>query len=397
MTTTNKQQGGELPQDERAAQFDDVRDQADHDAIFRVGAYAPKPALVEALDDRVSAYKPGRWFDARTIDEMQAFYMSRLPAIRAAAQEHGYAIGLHGSTRRDFDIMAMQWRADASDKDSLARAIADAACGIRREGSYEWEKKPSGRVATSLPICWTDHGNPDFDDMVSAGHIDLSLIDTAPAPAASVPDSGRDAALEMKKAIIAVISYGHSHSEAPTAKFAKELLGAIERDDRVAKALATHPANGARAVDAEEDAYVIDRMGKLLAGVAIALKGPEKALHRHGYQDLVEVAQTLILELELYRDHVGVQSGAAYDVLAERRRQIEKEGFVPADDDAYVFGELRSAALCYISGDTKSGWPWDKEWWKPTDDRHDLIKAGALIIAEIERLDRSAPQTTEKP
>ncbi|MES2349134.1 MAG: hypothetical protein V4641_16355 [Pseudomonadota bacterium] len=56
------------------------------------------------------------------------------------------------------------------------------------------------------------------------------------------PDSGRDAALEMKKAIIAVISYGHLHSEAPTAKFAKELLGAIERDDRVIKALAAHPA-----------------------------------------------------------------------------------------------------------------------------------------------------------
>lgn len=66
--------------------------------------------------------------------------------------------------------------------------------------------------------------------------------------AATVPqDIGRDAALEMKKAIIAVISYGHSHSEAPTAKFAKELLGAIERDDRVAKALATPPAKFAQA------------------------------------------------------------------------------------------------------------------------------------------------------
>lgn len=35
-------------------------------------------------------------------------------------------------------------------------------------------------------------------------------------------------------------------------------------------------------------------------------------------------------------------------------------------------------------------WPWDKSWWKPTpDDRiRELIKAGALIAAEIDRLQR---------
>lgn len=140
------------------------------------------PVSQPAAQERVLSYVPGRWFDARTVDEMQAFYMARLPAIREAAKEHGYAIGMHGSTRRDFDLMAMQWRSDASDKDSLTRAIADAACGIRREGAYDWEKKPNNRVATSLPICWTDHENPDFDNMISAGHIDLSIIDTAPAP-----------------------------------------------------------------------------------------------------------------------------------------------------------------------------------------------------------------------
>ena len=36
------------------------------------------------------------------------------------------------------------------------------------------------------------------------------------------------------------------------------------------------------------------------------------------------------------------------------------------------------------------GWPhtWDASWWKPKDRRRDLVRAGALIIAEIERLDR---------
>ena len=121
-------------------------------------------------------YTPGEWFDATTVDLMQAFFESRLPAIREAAKEHGYAIGLHGSMRRDLDLIAAPWREGAADPDTLAHAIAMAACGITRAGAYEWEKKPAGRVATCLPICWTNrHG------VLSDGHIDLSVM---PAQAA---------------------------------------------------------------------------------------------------------------------------------------------------------------------------------------------------------------------
>lgn len=147
-----------------------------HVQSIAIDALAAQPAEGSA-QVAIRDYKPGQWFDARTLDEMQSFYLSRLPAIREAAKQHGYAIGLHGSERRDFDLMAMQWREGASDKDTLARAIADAACGIRREGAYDWESKPSGRVATSIPVCWTAHDNPDFDKP-SVGHIDLSLIES---------------------------------------------------------------------------------------------------------------------------------------------------------------------------------------------------------------------------
>jgi hypothetical protein len=138
---------------------------------------AGQAAQAGADAGRIATYVPGQWFDARSLDEMQAFYLYRLPAIREAAKEHGYAIGVHGSIRRDFDLMAMQWRADASPKDALAHAIAIAACGITREGTYPWESKPNGRFAVSLPICWTDHSNPEFGDKPSLGHIDLSVID----------------------------------------------------------------------------------------------------------------------------------------------------------------------------------------------------------------------------
>ena len=51
----------------------------------------------------------------------------------------------------------------------------------------------------------------------------------------------------------------------------------------------------------QENEYVIQRMGQLLASVAVALKGPEQRLHRHGYDELPELAQKLMLELELHR------------------------------------------------------------------------------------------------
>ena len=111
-----------------------------------------------------------------SIDQMQAFYMSRLPAIREAAKEHGYALGLHGSARRDFDLMAMPWRDGCSNRETLAHAVAQAACGIDLNGEYQWEKKPNGRWAVSMCICWTDHSE-QFKGMISVGHIDLSVME----------------------------------------------------------------------------------------------------------------------------------------------------------------------------------------------------------------------------
>lgn len=114
----------------------------------------------------------GEWYEAKDRDDLEAFFRSRLPAIREAAREHGYAIGLHGSLRRDLDLIAVPWREGASDKDVLAHAIAMAACGITRDGPYQWEQKPLGRVAASLSCCW-----PRWFNEAGAGHIDLSVVD----------------------------------------------------------------------------------------------------------------------------------------------------------------------------------------------------------------------------
>ena len=80
----------------------------------------------------------------------------------------------------------------------------------------------------------------------------------------------------------------------------------------------------------------------------------------------------------------------------ERKRQVVVEGFTRVHDDEHILGELSSAAACYATwfiptlGDQIKAlaWPWDQEWWKPKDVRRDLIRAAALIVAEIERFDR---------
>ncbi|WP_322072212.1 hypothetical protein [Paraburkholderia bannensis] len=95
-------------------------------------------------------------------------------------------------------------------------------------------------------------------------------------------------------------------------------------------------------------------------------------------------------------------SYAARDVIAERERQVSAEGWTPEHDDQHANGELTAAAWGYLFATlnaigkppalvlkmTPPYWPWDESWFKPSTPRRMLEKAGALILAEIERIDR---------
>lgn len=125
--------------------------------------------------------------------------------------------------------------------------------------------------------------------------------------------------------------------------------------------------------------------------------------------DVMERADPALIEAK--KTLAAIQSGeqqrsqAAQDVLAERRRQVEVEGWTPEHDDQHADGQMALAAACYAfaavvpdpegGGRPPFGWPWDSLWWKTTTPRRDLVKAGALILAEIERLDRAAIQSDE--
>jgi hypothetical protein len=101
-------------------------------------------------------------------------------------------------------------------------------------------------------------------------------------------------------------------------------------------------------------------------------------------------------EAERYRD---LFVGGSRLIAIERSRQIRDEGWTISHDDTHRECELIAAALSYawtakqqIMGypfSQPSMWPWDGSWWKPsTDPVRNLVKAGALIVAEIERLQR---------
>lgn len=89
-------------------------------------------------------------------------------------------------------------------------------------------------------------------------------------------------------------------------------------------------------------------------------------------------------------------SEAARDVLSERRRQITEEGWATKHDDLHTDRGMAAAAAVYalhaadVVGVYCDFWPWEPHWWKPSTPRRNLVKAGALIIAEIERIDRAA-------
>lgn len=90
-------------------------------------------------------------------------------------------------------------------------------------------------------------------------------------------------------------------------------------------------------------------------------------------------------------------------ISAERLRQISEEGWTPEHDDTHNGGELIDAALSYVRAainvdhpamaNPPLEWPWSVTWWKPSRDTiRNLEKAGALIAAEIDRLQRKEPK-----
>ena len=91
-------------------------------------------------------------------------------------------------------------------------------------------------------------------------------------------------------------------------------------------------------------------------------------------------------------------------ISAERRRQITQEGYSPGHDDQWKNKEIAKAALVYLAYYTSKAiwlhlsgnWPWGPDAWKPKNSIRNLVRAGALIAAEIDRYKRLDEQILMK-
>lgn len=124
----------------------------------------------------------------------------------------------------------------------------------------------------------------------------------------------------------------------------------------------------------------------------------------------ISIARSYLLRRLFEALHIRVPlSPALLAIAAERRRQVEVEGWTAEHDDAHAAGEMARAGACYALHGARAAvplhdaggrrlvtidvgaecfWPWQTAWWKPQDMRRNLVRAGALIAAELDRSDR---------
>jgi hypothetical protein len=92
-------------------------------------------------------------------------------------------------------------------------------------------------------------------------------------------------------------------------------------------------------------------------------------------------------------------------IAAERKRQIKDEGFTAWYDSRWVDDELAAAAASYAYPEDEGHiswrrvvWPFSEDRFKPTPENRirELERAGALIAAEIDRLQRLGASKNDK-
>jgi hypothetical protein len=99
------------------------------------------------------------------------------------------------------------------------------------------------------------------------------------------------------------------------------------------------------------------------------------------------------------RDDVVSIPDVIRQIAAERARQVAGEGWSAEHDDEHIYGQLAMAAACYAAPQPifvgepmklRDAWPWEKRWDKRAKHSPErrLVIAGALIVAELERMSR---------
>jgi hypothetical protein len=288
----------------------------------------------------------------------------------------------------------------------LALAGLAASAGPAQRSEWVWTRS---LLITAL---WAFGGAPDNERATEDAARAVDAITEPGSPLAwlrnAAPMTASAGQAEPTDAEILALNEGERYfSETPT-RFPKSGNGTqyhcgapgLLAFARAVRALNTATPMAADQTDAAADDNTIFPASDMRDAAVLTLQqmgytfhGEEGAAKQASLCDIVAQVRRECIRSVKYPGAIIKQ--AAKDVLAERARQVSVEGWTPEHDDRYVNGELAMAAASYASesitshGGMPSIWPWDASWWKPGDRRRMLEKAGALIIAEIERLDRA--------
>ena len=180
-------------------------------------------------------------------------------------------------------------------------------------------------------------------------------------------------------------------------------------------ALFVHNPNSPEALDALLDAAGAPDPRDMGDALAYSFVGLDPAKPGGGIGVAIDMAGMMLEDAAPHgkkrfvtADEPGIKAIAL--LIAERSRQVS-EGCKPEHDDGYIHGELARAAATYALPDehranylngpngqieratSPSSWPWGEPSWKPTpnDRLREVVKAGALLLAEAERLIRARP------
>lgn len=138
-----------------------------------------------------------------------------------------------------------------------------------------------------------------------------------------------------------------------------------------------------------------DNIWENLDRTALALRGKEQITPDLGSDHIILTEQP-----QLLKEVMQTSREVVVEVLRERLRQMDKEGWsIERDDKVHANAQLARAAACYAlpeddpvfpGGEQERVWPWADSYDKRGKHgvRRCLVIAAALLVAEIERLDR---------
>jgi hypothetical protein len=197
-------------------------------------------------------------------------------------------------------------------------------------------------------------------------------------------------------------------------------IGLSYSSDSIADGIANWNRRASRGAEPPEDVAddkkfleIVEQARKNVAG--IVAREEANLVHSHDCAVHLPICRpcSCCLETKLRAENASLRAkldGPVGEIAAERARQISAEGWTAEHDDRIGYqGALATAAAAYAlnagdmvnpnrdayANEPPSFWPFDVEWWNPKLPRRDLIRAGALIVAELERLDRIARQSAQ--